>query len=112
MELFYKEHSVFGREAIVIEDREIVRKFIKDTNKHCFPIFPRYNPTSKWRHPFNIMGWGYWVDCSDVVLRELEVPRREAGLQESGSEDLEDFPLPSAELQPFTAVVSNYRLAF
>ena len=44
LELFHKEHSVVNREAIVVKDGVVVQRFVKEENKHCFPIFPRWNP--------------------------------------------------------------------
>ena len=95
----------------MIEDRAIVRRFIKETDMHCFPIFPRFNPTSKWRHAFNLPGWDYYMDCSNVVINELEVPVREAELPES-SEEPTTFPLPLSQVQPFQMIISNNRPVF
>jgi len=67
-ERFHKEHSIVNREAIVVRDKIITERFIKEDNKHCFPIFPRYNPKT-WRHPFNIVGWDYYIDCGSVQLK-------------------------------------------
>jgi hypothetical protein len=44
LSLFHKEHSVANREAIVLRGGVVVQRFIKEENKHCFPIFPRWNP--------------------------------------------------------------------
>ena len=74
MELLHREHSIFKREAIVMKSGKLVRKFIKNTNKHCFPIFPRFNPKTHQRHQFVIPGWNYYMDTSDVEFLELEVP--------------------------------------
>lgn len=74
MELFHREHSIFGREAIVVKGGKVIRKFKKNTNKHCFPIFPRFNPKSHQRHQFTIHGWDYYMDTDDVELIEIEAP--------------------------------------
>jgi hypothetical protein len=79
-DLFHKEHSVVGREAIVCKDGKITERFIKEENKHCFPIFPRWNPKTI-QHKFAIDGWDYYIDCSNVKLRRLGRP----------SESLVDF---------------------
>ena len=59
-ELFHKEHSIVNREAIVIRGGATTERFIKEDDKHCFPIFPRYNPKT-WRHPFRIDGLYYYI---------------------------------------------------
>ena len=69
-------------------DREIVRKFVKETNLHCFPIFPRFNPASRWRHPFAIDGWEYYQDCRNVVLKELEIPMHDTETAQESSSDI------------------------
>jgi hypothetical protein len=53
LELFHKEHSAVGREAIVIRGGKIVKRFVKEDNKHCFPIFPRWNPKTT-QHRFEL----------------------------------------------------------
>ena len=60
IDLFHREHSVFGREALVVRHGKVVERFVKEENKHCFPIFPRYNPKT-WRHTFEIDGWDYYM---------------------------------------------------
>lgn len=72
--LLHREHSIFKREGVVIRGGKVVRKFIKNTNKHCYPIFPRFNPRTHQRHQFIILGWDYYMDTSDVELIELDVP--------------------------------------
>jgi hypothetical protein len=74
LELFHKEHSVFGREALVVRQGKVVERFVKEDNKHCFPIFPRWNPKTT-QHDFDLEGWDYYLDCRDVNLKYLEVPR-------------------------------------
>ena len=76
LDLFHKEHSIANREAIVIRDGVIVRRFVKEENKHCFPIFPRWNPKTI-QHVFNIDGWYYYTNCRDIKLRQLEDPQIE-----------------------------------
>jgi hypothetical protein len=73
LELFHKEHSVVRREALVVRKGKVVGRFIKEQNRHCFPIFPRWNPKTT-QHQFNLEGWDYYLDCKDVNLRYLEVP--------------------------------------
>ena len=65
LDLFHKEHSVVNREALVVKNGVIVDKFIKHENKHCFPIFPRWNPKTC-QHFFDIAGWDYYLDCKDI----------------------------------------------
>lgn len=87
LELFHREHSVVNREAIVVRNGRVVERFIKEDNKHCFPIFPRYNPKT-WRHPFNIDGWDYYIDCRNISLRQLEV-LEEPSIQSQSSQELD-----------------------
>jgi hypothetical protein len=74
LELFHKEHSVVGREALVVRGGKVVERFVKEENKHCFPIFPRWNPKTT-QHHFELEGWDYYLDCRAVNLRYLEVPK-------------------------------------
>ena len=70
--MFHKEHSIFNREALVMKSGKIVDRFVKEDNVHCFPIFPRWNPRSV-RYEFQFDGWDYYMDCSGVSLRYLNV---------------------------------------
>ena len=72
LDLFHKEHSIFNREALVMRGGKVVERFVKEENKHCFPIFPRWNPKTT-RYDFNLEGWDYYIDCSRVRLRQIEV---------------------------------------
>lgn len=92
LRLFHKEHSIYNREAIIVKSGKIMRKFIKRTNKHCFPIFPRLNPNNKWRHNFKFTGWDYYLDCKDVILEELEFPERSEPIVFSDEERLLIIP--------------------
>ena len=78
MELFHREHSIFKREAVVMKGGKAVRRFMKNTNKHCFPIFPRFNPRTQQRHQIILPGWDYYMDTNDVELEELGVPKLDA----------------------------------
>lgn len=53
---------------------KIVERFVKEDNKHCFPIFPRWNPKTT-QHAFQLEGWDYYMDCRGVKLRQLEIPQ-------------------------------------
>lgn len=64
---FHQEHSIVNREAFVFSEGILMQRFVKKTNKHCFPIFPRWRPGSM-QHDFNIDGWDYFMDCKDVKL--------------------------------------------
>lgn len=75
IDLFHREHSIFNREAIVMKGGKVTQRFVKKTNKHCFPIFPRFNPRTHQRHQIILPGWNYYIDTSDVELKELEVPK-------------------------------------
>ena len=63
-----------GREALVVRRGKITERFVKEENKHCFPIFPRWNPKTT-QHKFEFEGWGYYIDCSNVTLRQLDIPQ-------------------------------------
>jgi len=74
IELFHREHSIYEREAVVMKGGKVVRRFMKNTNKHCYPIFPRFNPRTHQRHQIMLLGWDYYMNTEDVQLTELEVP--------------------------------------
>lgn len=100
-ELLHREHSVFNREAIVMKGGKIVRRFMKNTNKHCYPIFPRFNPRTYQRHQIIIQGWDYYMDTSDVELTELEVPILE---------ELSEQSLTYSNVQVFPAKITVRQL--
>jgi len=56
----------------VVRGGKVVERFVKEENKHCFPIFPRWNARTI-HHEFKLEGWDYYKNCRDVKMRQLEV---------------------------------------